>query len=102
MRPRHIPMRTCIGCQSKKAKREMIRIVRTPEGAVVLDSTGKRSGRGTYVCPDPDCLETAFKKNKVGNALDCSIGEEDVRRLKSELEERIEELTRMRPTDRRG
>ncbi|HHY38954.1 MAG TPA: YlxR family protein [Clostridia bacterium] len=102
MRPKHVPVRTCIGCQMRRPKREMIRIVRTPKGEVMVDPTGKRSGRGTYICPVLECLETAFKKNRLGGALDCSIGEEDMKRLRTELEERIHELTIKGPTGGRG
>ena len=52
-----IPQRQCVGCRTMKDKKALIRVVRTPEGAIVLDSTGKRSGRGAYVCPDPACLK---------------------------------------------
>ena len=60
-KPRKIPQRQCVGCRAMKDKKELIRVVRTPEGAVVLDSTGKKSGRGAYVCPDPACLMKARK-----------------------------------------
>lgn len=51
-----IPQRQCVGCRTKRDKRDLLRIVKTPEGEIVLDATGKKSGRGVYVCPDPECL----------------------------------------------
>ena len=57
MKKKKIPLRVCAGCQEQKSKKEMIRIVRTPEGNVEIDKTGKKSGRGVYICQNPDCLE---------------------------------------------
>ena len=57
-----IPMRQCLGCREMKPKRELIRVVRSPEGAVSMDATGKKPGRGAYLCPNPDCLTKAKKK----------------------------------------
>ena len=62
MKPKKIPMRMCVGCREMKPKRELIRVVRSPEGAVSMDTTGKKPGRGAYLCPDPDCLTKAKKK----------------------------------------
>ena len=59
VKPRKIPMRQCLGCNEHKPKVELIRIVRSPEGVVGLDLTGKKSGRGAYICPDPACLQAA-------------------------------------------
>lgn len=67
--PRKIPQRTCLGCQAVKPKREMIRITRTPDGAVVVDPTGKKAGRGAYVCPSIECLEMAKKHKRFERAL---------------------------------
>ncbi len=71
-RVKRVPQRTCVGCREVKAKKELIRIVRTPEGRVEIDPTGKRSGRGAYVCPDPRCLDLAVK----GRRLDAALGAE--------------------------
>ena len=60
-----IPIRTCIGCQCKKPKKEMIRIIRTPEGNIEIDRTGKKSGRGAYLCSNVECLDIALRKNKI-------------------------------------
>lgn len=68
------PMRTCTGCMAVKPKKELIRVVRTPEGDVVLDVTGKRSGRGAYICPDVTCLQEAHKRGRLGKSLEVEIG----------------------------
>ncbi|QJW49202.1 YlxR family protein [bacterium BFN5] len=59
----------CVGCQQMKNKKELMRIVRTPEGAIVLDSTGKKAGRGAYVCRDEQCFAKAFKEKRLEKAL---------------------------------
>ena len=64
-----IPIRTCIGCQAKKPKREMIRIIRTPDRKIEIDRTGKKSGRGAYLCDNIECLEMALKKNNLNKSL---------------------------------
>ncbi|MGI6643224.1 MAG: RNase P modulator RnpM [Bacillota bacterium] len=70
---RKLPQRTCLGCQEKKSKREMIRIIRTPQGTVEIDSTGKKSGRGAYVCPDLECLERLKKGKRLERVLEVSL-----------------------------
>ena len=77
MKPRHVPMRTCAGCRRERPKREMVRIVRTPEGAVVPDATGKRAGRGTYLCPDGECWRKALRTGSLGRLLKTEISAED-------------------------
>ena len=57
-----LPQRQCVGCRERKEKRELIRVVRSPEGGISLDFKGKKPGRGAYLCPDPDCLTKAKKK----------------------------------------
>ena len=69
LRPRPIPQRTCVGCRSSTAKRELIRIVRTPEGAVEVDATGKKAGRGAYLCHRQECWQGALKKDRLSHAL---------------------------------
>ena len=64
-----------MGCNEKKPKKELIRVVRTPEGEVVLDTTGKKSGRGAYICPDKKCLEKAVKSKRLENVLESKIPE---------------------------
>lgn len=69
LRKRKTPMRICLGCQERKPKKELIRIVRSPEGNINLDFTGKQSGRGAYVCPDKMCLQKAVKGKRVEKSL---------------------------------
>jgi len=68
--PRRLPQRTCLGCQAVRPKREMIRIVRTPEGGLEIDPTGKKSGRGAYVCPNMECLELLRKSKRLERVLE--------------------------------
>lgn len=82
MRQRKVPLRMCVGCQEMKPKKELIRIVRTPDSEVVIDSTGKKSGRGVYICPDKECLNKALKTNRLEKNLQHSISEEVMNRLK--------------------
>ena len=68
-----IPQRQCVGCRTMKDKKALIRVVRTPEGEIVLDATGKKSGRGAYVCPDPACLKKARKSKALERAFSLEI-----------------------------
>ena len=68
-RPKHVPQRTCIACRRTDAKRGLIRLVRDAEGRVALDPTGKRTGRGAYLCHDPACWDQALKRNGLARAL---------------------------------
>jgi hypothetical protein len=70
---KHLPQRTCIGCRTTSAKREFVRVVRTPEGVVEVDPTGKRSGRGAYLCARSACWEEALKKDRLARALRTTI-----------------------------
>ena len=70
-----IPMRQCLGCNSHKPKREMMRVVRLPDGTVVLDLVGKVSGRGAYICHDPACFKRARKSKRIEHILECEIPE---------------------------
>jgi predicted RNA-binding protein YlxR (DUF448 family) len=76
-RPRHIPQRTCAACRQVRPKRELLRIVRTPDGHVVLDPTGKKSGRGTYLCARRSCWDLALKKGRLEQALSVTLLPED-------------------------
>lgn len=73
MKQRKIPQRMCVGCKTMKPKRELVRVVRTPEGEVLVDLTGKRSGRGAYLCPDENCLEQALKGDRLSKALEVKL-----------------------------
>lgn len=75
--PKHIPQRTCVGCRTTSAKREFVRIVRTPEARVQVDATGKSSGRGAYLCASRPCWEEALKKDRLARALRTTIEAED-------------------------
>ena len=68
-----IPQRQCMGCRERKAKRELIRVVRSPEGVVSLDFSGKAPGRGAYLCPNPECLKKARKSKGLERSLKASI-----------------------------
>ena len=79
------PTRRCTGCAGHFPKNALIRVVRTPEGEIVLDLTGKKSGRGAYICRDEKCLKKARKGHRLEATLDCSIPENVYDRLEEEL-----------------
>ena len=81
-----IPQRQCMGCRERKAKKEMIRVVRGTDGTVSLDFSGKLNGRGAYICPDPECLKKAQKAKSLERALEVPIPEEVYDRLQKEME----------------
>ena len=81
-----IPMRRCVGCMEQRPKRELIRVVRSPEGEISLDTTGKKSGRGAYLCPAPACLAKARKARRLERALECEIPDEVYERIEKELQ----------------
>lgn len=80
-----IPERMCIGCQEMKPKKTLIRVVRTPEGTIEIDYTGKRSGRGAYICRSKDCLDKALKGKRLDKALKHAITQD----IKEGLLERV-------------
>ncbi len=80
-----IPLRKCIGCGEMKSKRELIRVVKGPEGDISLDATGKKAGRGAYVCPCSDCLTAARKARRLEKAFSCRIPEAVYTQLEEEL-----------------
>ena len=80
-----IPQRQCMGCRERKAKRELIRVVRGTDGSVSLDFSGKLNGRGAYICPDPDCLKKAQKARSLDRSLEVPIPEEVYDRLAKEM-----------------
>ena len=81
-----IPMRQCLGCAEHKPKAELLRVVLSPDGDVSLDFTGKKSGRGAYICKDAKCLKKAQKSRRIDKSLDTEIPEEVYARLAEELE----------------
>ncbi|HIR31144.1 MAG TPA: YlxR family protein [Candidatus Faecousia faecavium] len=81
-----IPQRQCMGCRERKAKKELIRVVRTPEGGVQVDFSGKVNGRGAYLCPNPECLRKAQRIKSLERSLEIAIPEEVYARLEKEIE----------------
>ena len=73
MKPRKIPMRMCVGCREMKPKKELLRVVRTPEGEVLIDPTGRKSGRGAYICASSECLARARKQRQLERAFECAV-----------------------------
>lgn len=84
--PKKIPMRQCLGCREMKPKKELVRVVRSPEGEVSVDLKGKKPGRGAYVCRDPECLNKALRSNALGRSLEVTIPPEVRQRLLAEME----------------
>ena len=85
MKPKKIPMRMCVGCREMKDKKTLIRVVRSPEGTVSLDTTGKKSGRGAYVCRNAECLRKAIRQRQLERQLETALSEEASRGLTEEL-----------------
>ena len=81
-----IPMRQCLGCREMKPKKELIRVVRSPEGEIHLDFRGKANGRGAYVCPDTACLKKAMKSKALERAFETAIPEEIYALLTAQME----------------
>ncbi len=81
-----IPQRQCMGCRERKAKREMLRVVRGTDNVVHLDFSGKMNGRGAYICPNPACLQKAQKSKSLERSLEVPIPEEVFLRLEKEME----------------
>ena len=84
-KPRKIPQRMCVGCRQKRHKKDLLRVVRTPEGQLVLDATGKKSGRGAYVCHDVACLQRARKTRALERAFETAIPPEVYDAMEAEL-----------------
>ncbi|MHC2995706.1 MAG: YlxR family protein [Candidatus Atribacteria bacterium] len=84
-----IPIRTCIGCQNKKPKKEMVRLIRTPEGNYEIDTTGKKSGRGAYLCYNIECLDIALREKRLNRSFKKDIPAQIINELRRFLEEHI-------------
>ena len=82
-----IPMRQCLGCNEHKPKIELLRVVKTPEGEILLDFTGKKSGRGAYICRDVKCFKKARKSKRIDSNLGVTVPEEVYDRMERELSE---------------
>jgi predicted RNA-binding protein YlxR (DUF448 family) len=85
MKPKKVPQRTCVGCRNVKAKRELVRVVRDPQGSIDLDTTGKKPGRGAYICPSLSCLEAALKGGRLAKALESSLPPEVVEQIREKV-----------------
>jgi Predicted nucleic-acid-binding protein implicated in transcription termination len=85
MQQKKVPMRMCTGCGEMKPKKELVRIVHNAEGEISLDATGKKPGRGAYVCRDPQCLKKAKKAKRLERAFGCAVPGEIYTRLEEEL-----------------
>lgn len=85
IRPRKIPMRQCTGCGERKEKKELIRIIKTPEEEITVDFTGKKNGRGAYICNSIDCLKLARKRKALDRSLKTTIPAEIYESLQKEM-----------------
>lgn len=89
MHQKKIPMRMCKGCGEMKPKKELIRIVKSPEGEISLDRTGKKSGRGVYVCDSTECFFKARKSRRFEKDFECRISDELYEELKKQIDESV-------------
>ena len=87
MKTKKIPMRMCLGCNEMRPKKELVRIVRSSEGEVSLDLTGKKSGRGAYICRNVECLNKARKARKLERSFSCKISDEIYDSMEAELKD---------------
>jgi predicted RNA-binding protein YlxR (DUF448 family) len=85
MKQKKIPMRKCNGCGEQKPKKELVRIVKSPDGEVSLDLTGKASGRGAYICNNADCLQKARKSHRIDKAFEMAIPDEVYEQMLTEI-----------------
>ena len=83
---RKVPLRQCVGCQEMKNKKELLRVIKTPENEIVLDATGRRNGRGAYLCPSTACLAKARKAKRLQNAFGVEVPDEVFDRLTAEIQ----------------
>ncbi len=81
-----VPQRKCLGCMESFPKKDLVRVVRTPDGSVQMDLTGKKSGRGAYICKSKTCLKKAIKSKRIQNNLEVEISEELIETLTGEIE----------------
>ncbi len=86
MKPKKIPMRMCVGCREMKPKKELIRVVRAPDGSVSMDPVGKKPGRGAYVCRSAACLQRAIKQRQLERQLEVQLTEDVAAQLQQELD----------------
>ncbi|HIT41816.1 MAG TPA: YlxR family protein [Candidatus Caccovicinus merdipullorum] len=87
MSVKKIPLRQCIGCGEMKSKKEMIRVLRTAEGEILIDATGRKNGRGAYLCPSCECLKKAVKSKGLDRSFKMAVPREVYEALEKEMEE---------------
>ena len=87
MQQRKIPLRRCTGCNEQKPKKELVRVVRSPQGEIALDRVGKMPGRGAYLCRNAACLERAVRSRALQRALECEIPPQTLELLRTQIEE---------------
>jgi predicted RNA-binding protein YlxR (DUF448 family) len=92
-RRKHVPQRTCVSCRRTLAKRELIRIVHTPEGSIEVDLKGKRAGRGAYICHQQECWEAALGQGILGRALKVRVAGEQLTELRAQLASIVEQVS---------
>ena len=86
MANKKVPLRQCVGCQEMKSKLELIRVIKTPEGEVTLDATGRKNGRGAYLCKNKECLKKLRKTKGLERSLKIAIPQEVYEKLEKEME----------------
>lgn len=87
MQQKKIPMRKCTGCGEMKPKKELVRVVKTPEDEILMDLTGRKNGRGAYICRDIECLKKARKSKRIEKSFQMSIPDEVYDRMEEELKQ---------------
>ena len=95
LKPKKIPMRMCVGCREMKPKKELLRAVRSPEGTVSLDTTGKKPGRGAYCCYNAECLRRALKQGQLDRQLEVKLSPE----VNDQLTQTMNELLKQQETN---
>lgn len=85
MTNKKVPMRQCVGCGEMKSKKELLRVIKTPEEEIILDATGRKNGRGAYICASMECLKNAQKKRGLERSLKVSIPEDVYESLEQEM-----------------
>lgn len=92
VKQKHQPQRTCIGCREVKSKRELIRVVRTPEGKVIVDLTGKANGRGAYLCRNNSCWQSSLSKGQLARVLKLTLSPEEIAMVESLLKAELSKI----------
>lgn len=89
MKQRKAPIRTCVSCRETSDKRTLVRVVRTPDGHVIVDATGKANGRGAYLCATTECFDKARKKRRLDATLKVGLQDDDYDRLRRDFDELV-------------